>query len=471
MIERFFLHAYKLPLFLIPWLLTYGFSEPSAIFFVSWLSSVFILFFSMTGIVFPMPPDRHWTQQLFRPVFLTQALFIGFTCITPIFYFADHMGFVFFNWFPERVSAQDDLVYLAECQRLYLLGHIGYAIGLMIFSDYSFRPVWKLNIRNQSLVLMVMGSSLMLFSLGFSQVQGLSQLATKVMVLGYVSMIFCLGVAINEKNRQMIWYSSLIVTFAFGFSFLTGSKEDSIVVLVLLGLILFPVFRMKIALPGLALVYLWFAFIPVFSNTMREYAWYEGYDRFEASAIAIEEISAMTDQEYQDKHWAFFTGRFSEVAMFERFRRNTPEIIGFYGFGILNNSLEALIPRFFWPEKPETEYVAMERVYEAGIVERGSGTSAKTHYFVDSYLSFGAMGVFIFLLILGSITALASVYSERLFGGYYWGSAIMFTGLFRVLWTGTTFEFIFNAILYSFILAWAFHFLGRMLGFIVRAEQ
>lgn len=464
-------HFYKFPILFLPWLLTLGFSDPVSIFFISWFGSLFVLFLSMSGFLIPLPTDRKWPDQIFRPLFLTQGLFIGFTCITPIFYFSDHLGFIFLNWFSDRVTSPDELIYLAECQKLYLLGHIGYTLGILMFSNYQKKQKWKLNISSQSNLLLILAFLLMAIAFIFSFFPGFDQFTVKIAVLGYVSSIFCLGLAINEKNRQMILISSLIVTISLISSFFSGSKEDSIVVMIILGLILFPVLKLKIVIPGLILIVLWFSYVPVYTNTMREFSWYGGYDKLEASKIAIEEISNLTSEQFQEKNWAFFTGRFSEVSMFEIFRRNTPEVIDFYGFQIINNAAVALIPRPLWPGKPNTELVAMERVYEAGIVERESGTSAKTHYFVDAYLSFGSSGVFIFLLIFGALTASASVFSENLFGGYYWGSAIMFTGLFRILWTATAFEFAFNAILYSFVLAYMFHFMGRLSGLIIRNEE
>lgn len=471
MIDRLIANFYKLPILFLPWLLTLGFSDPVSIFFIAWFGSLFILFLSMSGILIPLPTDRKWTNQIFRPIFLTQGLFIGFTCITPIFYFADHMGFIFMNWFPDRVTSPDELIYLAECQSLYLLGHTGYALALLLFSNYSPKPKWKLNIQSQSKLLLLLAFVLIVIAFIFSFFQGFDQFTVKFAILGYVSSIFCLGLAINEKNRQMIFISSLIVTISLISSFFSGSKEDSIVIMIILGLILFPVFKLKIVFPGLILIVLWFSYVPVYTNTMREYSWYGGYDKLEASKIAVEEISNLTSEQFQEQNWAFFTGRFSEVSMFEIFRRNTPEVIDFYGFSILNNAAVALIPRPLWPGKPNTELVAMERVYEAGIVERETNVSAKTHYFVDAYLSFGAPGVFVFLFIFGALTASASVFSENLFGGYYWGSAIMFTGLFRILWTATSFEFAFNAIFYSFLLVYIFHFIGRLSGFIIRNEE
>lgn len=471
MIDRLIANFYKLPILFLPWLLTLGFSDPVSIFFIAWFGSLFILFLSMSGILIPLPTDRKWTNQIFRPIFLTQGLFIGFTCITPIFYFADHLGFIFLNWFPDRVTSPDELIYLAECQRLYLLGHTGYTLALLLFSKYPQKPTWKLNIYSQSKLLLILALLLIAIAFMFSFFPGFDQFTVKIAVLGYISSIFCLGLAINEKNHQMILISSFIVAISLIGSFFSGSKEDSIVVMIILGLILFPILKLKIVIPGLVLIVLWFSYVPVYTNSMREYSWYGGYDKLEASKIAVEEISNLTSEQFQEKNWAFFTGRFSEVSMFEFFRRNTPEVIDFYGFQIINNAAVALIPRPLWPGKPNTELVAMERVYEAGIVERESGTSAKTHYFVDAYLSFGQTGVFIFLFIFGALTASASVFSEYLFGGYYWGSAIMFTGLFRILWTATSFEFSFNAILYSFLLLYFFHFIGRISGFIIRNEE
>ena len=97
------------------------------------------------------------------------------------------------------------------------------------------------------------------------------------------------------------------------------------------------------------------------------------------------------------------------------------------------------------------EDLVMERVYAAGVVNRGSNVSAKPAFVVDAYLSDGAVGVFIALLIYGALTQLISTLAERLFGGYVLGTALIFTGLFQILWRGLSFEFLINAVFWSVV--------------------
>ena len=91
----------------------------------------------------------------------------------------------------------------------------------------------------------------------------------------------------------------------------------------------------------------------------------------------------------------FFAYRLSEIDMFTTFVQSTPDDVDFYGTTLLQQSLIAIIPRVFWPEKPITEDLVMERVYNAGVANRLSNVSAKPAYVVDTYLSGGGLGVFI----------------------------------------------------------------------------
>lgn len=93
----------------------------------------------------------------------------------------------------------------------------------------------------------------------------------------------------------------------------------------------------------------------------------------------------------------------------------------------------------------------MERVYNAGVVNRHSIVSAKPPFVVDTYLSGGILGVFLSLLIYGSLTQLISIKAEKLFGGYLLGTALIYSGLFQIFWRGISFEFMTNAIFWSYI--------------------
>jgi hypothetical protein len=93
----------------------------------------------------------------------------------------------------------------------------------------------------------------------------------------------------------------------------------------------------------------------------------------------------------------------------------------------------------------------MERVYAAGVINRNSSVSAKPAYVVDAYLSFGGIGVFVFLLLYGATAQLISIRAEYLFGGYILGTALMFSGLFQIMWRGLSFEFIINTVFWSYV--------------------
>jgi hypothetical protein len=93
----------------------------------------------------------------------------------------------------------------------------------------------------------------------------------------------------------------------------------------------------------------------------------------------------------------------------------------------------------------------MERVYDAGVVNRLSNVSAKPAFIADAYLSGGLMGIFISLFTYGAIAQLISTKAETLFGGYVLGTALIFSGLFQILWRGLSFEFIINSVFWSFI--------------------
>ena len=111
----------------------------------------------------------------------------------------------------------------------------------------------------------------------------------------------------------------------------------------------------------------------------------------------------------------------------------------------------------------------MERVYANGIASEESDVSAKPQFVVDGYLSLGAPGVWLACLAYGLTAAWASRLSERWFGGYAIGSALVYTSLFQILWRGNCFEFVAGSVVWSFVLLWALFHVGRMTGWIVRA--
>ena len=124
----------------------------------------------------------------------------------------------------------------------------------------------------------------------------------------------------------------------------------------------------------------------------------------------------------------------------------------------------SLVPRALWSSKPITERLVMERVYENGVVSRASSVSAKPQFIVDGYLSAGAFGVFIACLFYGMAASLASRLAERLFGGYLFGTALLYTALFRDLWRGNSLEFLLNNVVWSFVIMVMLFYAARSAG-------
>ena len=117
----------------------------------------------------------------------------------------------------------------------------------------------------------------------------------------------------------------------------------------------------------------------------------------------------------------------------------------------MEQSIIAIVPRVFWPSKPSTEDLIMQRVYDAGVISRNSTVSAKPAFVVDAYLSGGGLGVFISMLIYGAVAQYIALKAEELFGGYVLGTALIYSGLFQIFWRGLSFEFIINTVFWSYI--------------------
>ena len=84
----------------------------------------------------PLPPDRSLLDQVMRPVVLTQLLFVGYTCLSSIFFFLDVQGYYYFSRDPLSALPAEYIAITAEAQRLYVLAHAGVAAGMLALMDY-----------------------------------------------------------------------------------------------------------------------------------------------------------------------------------------------------------------------------------------------------------------------------------------------------------------------------------------------
>ena len=232
----------------------------------------------------------------------------------------------------------------------------------------------------------------------------------------------------------------------------SGFKEPVIITTLLLGVFLLPIYGRKIIpLFGAILIGLFFV-LPTFIGNFRQMV-AKGTDVSTARDKSIDNIINNDNliEDLQNDNWAFLVGRLSEIDMFIRYTNSTPYFIPYYKTELIENSIKMIIPRFFWPGKPDVEQLVMTRVYNAGVVNRGSIVSAKPAYIVDCYLSYGKIGILIGLFLYGFVSQKISQISEIWFGGYLLGTAIMFSGLFQIFWRGNSFEFLISSIFWSFV--------------------
>lgn len=446
----------KYTILFIPWGLSLLFAaQPQASFIIAWVGSFFIFYVTLTGKIKPLPTDRSIAEQLMRPIFLVQIIFAGYTCCTSIFYFLSIIGYENFHRTSQFYLVDiNQLSITAQCQRYYCLGHAAFATGILFFMRYPVKQLYSYD--KAKLPNMLLLFALICFPLteAFNRLPGLSQFSTQLNYLSFISGTLALAFAIPLKNVRNTIICLALYFFNFYNALISGFKEPIIISVLVLGIFLYPNYKKLVAAIFIPLLIILFLLLPTFNSVFRANAW-SGDDTDDATQLAIDatinSTSANGTSSLGETNWTFLTSRLSEIDMFTKFVQSTPQTIPFYKTKILQQSAEVIVPRIFWPSKPSTEELIMERVYDAGVVYRGELVSAKPAFIVDAYLSYGAWGVFIFMFAYGAIAQIIANKAEELFGGYILGTALIFSGLFQILWRGLSFEFIINAAFWSYV--------------------
>jgi len=443
--------AERLVALYVPWGLSVLLSvSPVLSYLVAWMGSFLIFYLSLSGKVKPIPKDLSIAEQLMRPIFLIQIIFAGYMCSTSIFYFLDVLGYQDFhkvsNYF---LVDQDKLELTAQCQRYYCLGHAAFVTGIVVFMRYPVER--KYVVEKESIANLLMMAAFITFpvSLLFLKLPGLSQFSYQFSSLSFIAGTLALAFAIPLRKIGNTLMCLGLYLFNFYQALISGFKEPIISSILVLGVFLYPTYKKLVAVIFIPILLLLFIFLPTYNRIFRENAWGAGDSSSdEASQLALD---ATLSKAGGESNWDFLAYRLSEVDMFTLFLRSTPDKIDYYGTTLLQQSAIALVPRVFWPSKPITEDLVMERVYNGGVINRGSSVSAKPAYIVDAYLSAGGFGVFFYLFIYGAVTQLISLKAEKLFGGYTLGTALIFSGLFQILWRGLSFEFLINTVFWSYV--------------------
>lgn len=436
--------------FLLAWLTQ---SLPHASYLLAWLGSFFIFFICYKGFNKELPDDLPVFEQLLRPIFFLHVVFAGYMACTSIFYYVNALGFEYFSYIGNRYFFSENIYEsIARCQRYYVLGHAAFAHGLIAGMDHSQKKQYKLYAPSMSNLLL--GISLICLPLGylFSKIGALNQFSVQLSGLSFVSGAIALAFAIREKKRANLMAACGLFALNMIAALNSGFKEPIIICVLLLGIFMLPVYGKKILPLLFSILLILFFILPTFIGDFRKMV-REGADATTARNESLSDIINKDNLigDLKEDNWAFLTIRLSEIDMFIQYTKSTPDFIPFYKGKIFADGLKIIVPRFFWFGKPNVEQLVMTRAYSAGVVSPQSVVSAKPAFIVDCYLSYGPAGIWIGLFLYGYLAQKISLLAERLFGGYFMGSAVMFAGLFQILWRGNSFEFLISAVFWSLV--------------------
>lgn len=425
-------------------------NDPVLSYFIAWFGSFLIFFLTLSGWIKPIPTDRSFAEQIMRPIILVQIIFAGYMCCTSIFYFMNAFGYYNFAKSSNYYLADNfKLQEIAQCQRYYVLGHAAFISGVLMFMQYPDKQ--KYYIATESITNLLFYSAIITLpvSIIFSHLPGLSQFSNQFNSLSFVAGTLALAFAIPQKKAMNTGICLFLYFSNFYAALTSGFKEPIILNVMILGIFLYPTYKKLVLITFIPALLLLFVLLPTYARIFRANAWDGDVSADEATELALN--GALNGDDEDDTNWNFLVYRLSEIDMFTEYIESTPEKVDYYKFDLVKQAGIAIIPRIFWPSKPSTEELVMERVYVAGVVNRNAKVSAKPAFIVDAYLSCGSIGILVALFIYGAATQLIAQKAELLFGGYLFGTALIFSGLFQIFWRGLSFEFILNTVFWSYI--------------------
>jgi hypothetical protein len=436
----------------LPWALSWLFASDDLVsYYIAWFGSFFIFYITITGWIKPLPADRSFAAQLMRPILLVQIIFAGYTCCTSIFYFMNVLGYNNFSKINTAYLVDAQKLHITvQCQRYYCLGHAAFVSGIICFMKYPVKLKYRVDTQSMSNLIFYFAILSLPLSILFLKIPGLSQFSNQFGSLSFIAGTLALAYAIPQKKlvNTLICFGLYFSNFYAALT--SGFKEPIIISVMVLGIFLYPTYKKTVIAIFIPILFALFLLLPTYARTFRQNAWSGDTSADDATQLALD-AAFNPDDDIDDTNWGFLVFRLSEIDMFTTFVQSTPQSIPFYDSELLKQSGMAIIPRIFWPGKPNTEEMVMERVYNAGVINRASTVSAKPAFIVDAYLSYGGLGVWIFMFAYGAIAQIISIKAESLFGGYLLGTALIFSGLFQIFWRGLSLEFIINTVFWSYI--------------------
>lgn len=429
----------------LPTILAYYTDQTDIKYMFAWLGSIYLIAYSI------LLCKNAFKERVdfFSPIVLSQTLFWGYTGLTSIFYFFDQKGYEFFEKVLPFENASE-LQAIANAQTYIVFGHSCYLLGYFLIKTSLKKPKYSLSFKSNTYLVLSVYAIFLAFLFKLTPI---SQISSYLTLFSTLCGVRYFGAALKHKLHIPLATIYLIIILIAGF--LSGMKENTLYPLIFIGFIMYEYFGiLKTSVIFVPIMVLYFYYIPVYNNKIRDTRWYDNKTALETFDIVSNvEIS---EDEIKNNNWGFLTTRLSEISMLNAYIESVPNKKPYYDFEIIGYGLTSLIPRFIWPDKPSPDETAQQRAVENGALILNSAkdrTSAKPQTIADAYLSRGAIGVAITFLILGIILKLATnfLYSKL---GYELGISVLFYSLFSILSRGGSFENLFNTIAYGFILVY-----------------
>lgn len=429
------------------------FDNSDLLYWVSWLGGGWVYFYTLSGHFNTYSDGMKLHEALLRPQVITFIIFGGYMSVSSVFFYLENSGYYYLQKDSAAYTDEKTLALTATAQFYYLWALTSYACGLFINLNYS-APKYTFTEHSVSQLSFKLSIYFLVAALVTRFIPGLQIVALFVGNLSLVASVVSLAYSLPERKLLNTSIAGFIFASNYINALTSGWKEAIIVPVVLLGAFFYNSYRKLTVVGGVVFLSFYFYSVPTYNNIVRGLSWGGEMDGREAANIAIEMIQK-GEVDIAQSNWDFLTDRFSEIGMFVKYIENVPAYREYYGFEIIQNTLVAIIPRLFFPEKGITEELVSQRVIENGVVSELSKVSAKPAFIVDCYLSFGMWGVITLPFLLGYYLCWVSRKAENLFGGYVLGSGLIFTGLFQGAWRGNCFEFFGNYLFWGLIIMYA----------------
>ena len=375
------------------------------------------------------------------------------------------------SWGTGTNSVTIDQSLIAECQRLMLLAHASVTAGMKLIGFAYDKPKYVVpSIPPFSLLII----SLISLGLGtlLSSSPLLFQLSQKILGISIAAVSLDIVLCIRYRRRNNLVMALALLGLNLLQQAVSGWKGNLLWTTITLAVMLYPLMPKRVLIGGLAFMLFWALYFYPFGLALRPLLWYEGVEQDRAVEMSMERALNMSLDERLETVWGAMVVRANDLNQFVNYVEYVPANHPYYQFDIVSDAMIALVPRVVWSDKPDMEKISMQRVYEAGIVSRQAQVSAKSNYYQDAYLSWGAGGVILACLFFGALAMLFSRICERLFGGYEIGTCLIYTSFFSTIVNQPpNFEFYVGGMAIAVVLIFGIFALGRAAGWIVPANK